>query len=86
MLIVFCHVLVMVYKRCTCTCNEYGVEHNIRFNRAKSQLMTIGGRGPINSAMRLGKNSVQWVPTVKYLGLHLIGGKYFQSINQSIIF
>jgi len=58
--------------------NEYGGKHNIRFNRAKSQLMTISGRGPINSAMCLGKNSVQWVPTVKYLGLHLIGGTDFK--------
>jgi len=40
--------------------------------------MTIGGRDPINSTMCLGKNFVQCVFTVKYLGLHLIGGKYLK--------
>ena len=59
-------------------CAEYGITWDIRFNPAKSQLLTIGGRAPINSTMRLGKNFVQWVSTVKYLGLHLIGGKDFK--------
>jgi len=41
-------------------CAEYGIKWDIRFNPAKSQLLTIGGRDPINSTMRLGKNFVQW--------------------------
>ena len=39
--------------------------------------MTVCGRDPINSTA-LSKNLVQWVSTVKYLGLHLIGGKDFK--------
>jgi len=56
-------------------CAEYCITWDIRFNPDKRQLMTIGGIDPVNSTMRLGKNSVQWVSTVEYLGLHLIGGK-----------
>ena len=52
---VFYRVRVMAYKKMLDICAEYGIKWDIRFNPAKSQLMTIGGRDPINSAMRLGK-------------------------------
>ena len=32
-------------------CAEYGITWDIRFNPAKSQLMTIGGKDPINSTV-----------------------------------
>ena len=75
---VFYRVLCYGLQKMLDICAEYGIKWDIRLNSAESQLMTIGGRDQINSAARLGKNFVQWVPTVKYLGLHPIGGKDFK--------
>ena len=34
-------------------CSAYGIEwDNIRFNPTKSQLMTVGGNGPVNNAFK----------------------------------
>ena len=40
--------------------------------------MTVGGNAPVNNAMHLSSQEVQWVSKVKYLGLYLTNGTDFK--------
>ena len=40
--------------------------------------MTVGGNAPVNNAMHLSSQEVQWVSKVKYLGFYLTNGTYFE--------
>jgi len=57
-------------------CDDFAVEYDIKFNTGKSVAMRIGPRyNVICEPLELSGNNLQFVQSVKYLGINLVSNK-----------
>ena len=56
-------------------CTTYGLQWDIRFNPAKSQIACFGGKCPDHDLVHIGSKAVKWSERVKYLGCYFMCSK-----------
>jgi len=64
-------------------CLKFAVEYDVKFNSSKSIAMRIGARyDAVYEPLKLAGDSLQFVDSVKYLGVWVLVGKHFScSVN-----
>lgn len=65
-------------------CSQYGTKWDIKFNSAKSQLITFGGGTPKNCEIRLDGMPIGWVEKVKYLGVYFMSNSCYNYIGSAV--
>jgi len=53
----------------------YGLQWDIRFNPAKSQIACFGGKSPVCDCINIGGKNTTWSDRIKYLGCYFRCGK-----------
>jgi len=67
-------------------CTNFGVEYDVIFNNSKSDIMRIGPRYNVVCApLQLSGKCLQFVESIKYLGVHIVANLKFKCTFEEVI-